>query len=146
MDFQTRGLVATLQRNEEPSSVMRSCFTNGLLLGLAACAVFHPMPGLCQNWMPTTAPSNVWQAVACSADGTKLVAGINGGAIWTSTNSGASWAVTSAGTQYWACVSSSADGRKLAGAVAYGGPLCVTTNGGSTWTVTSAPTQYWAGV
>ncbi|MGO8676363.1 MAG: hypothetical protein ACLQVX_10895 [Limisphaerales bacterium] len=44
---------------------------------------------LAQNWTLTSAPLTNWSCVASSADGTKLVAAVNGGLIYASTNSGA---------------------------------------------------------
>src|SRR6266446_7000870 len=70
-----------------------------------------------QTWMPTSAPSNVWSAVACSADGTHLVAATGSstynGQIYTSTNGGTNWSLTAAPTLHWVSVASSADGHKL---------------------------------
>jgi hypothetical protein len=53
-----------------------------------------------------------WSAVASSADGTKLVATVKGGAGYTSTNSGVIWTSLS-GNANWSSVASSADGTKL---------------------------------
>jgi DNA-binding beta-propeller fold protein YncE len=75
----------------------------------------------------TSAPLEQWQSVACSADGTKLVAG---GPLWTSTNSGATW--IKANTLYAEGVASSADGTKLIAGV-YGGFIYISTNSGATW-------------
>src|SRR5712691_621733 len=76
-----------------------------------------------QTWTLTSAPIASWKAVASSADGTKLVAAIQGGSICTSTNSGAAWTRTSAPNLGWSSVASSADGTKLVAAVhgSYGG-------------------------
>jgi hypothetical protein len=54
----------------------------------------------------------VWSAVASSADGTKLVATVKGGLVYTSTNSGVTWASQDSGRN-WSSVASSADGTKL---------------------------------
>jgi len=43
------------------------------------------------SWTQTSAPLNYWQSVASSSDGTKLVAVVNGGFIYTSTDSGVNW-------------------------------------------------------
>ena len=43
---------------------------------------------LAQTWTLTSAPSNSWSCVASSADGTKLVASVNGGGIWLSSRFG----------------------------------------------------------
>jgi hypothetical protein len=67
-------------------------------------------------WAPRDDYRN-WQAVASSADGTKLVAVVWGGLIYTSTDRGASW-IARASSQYWSGVASSTDGTKLAAVVA----------------------------
>jgi len=71
--------------------------------------------------MLSGAPSNVWYSVACSADGTELVAAayagpsqIGGtGLIYTSADSGVTWTNASPPTNYWTSVASSADGSHL---------------------------------
>src|SRR5207237_346945 len=75
-------------------------------------------------WLPTGAPNRPWRAIACSADGTKLVATGSGGdcgwgvpvslPIYTSPDSGMTWMRTSAPINFWTCVASSADGVRLA--------------------------------
>lgn len=73
-----------------------------------------------------------WYSVASSADGTKLVAVVNGGQIYTSTDSGVAW-IPRASVQYWVSVASSADGIKLV-AVEQGGQIYTSTDSGVTWT------------
>src|SRR5437868_3940354 len=57
--------------------------------------------GLITNWTQTGASSSSWHPLACSADGTKLAAGIDDGGIYTSTNSGVNWIQTSAPQAFW---------------------------------------------
>jgi hypothetical protein len=57
-----------------------------------------------------------WSAVASSADGTKLVATVKGGQIYTSANSGVTW-TPQAGSTNWSSVASSADGTYLVAGV-----------------------------
>jgi hypothetical protein len=104
------------------------------------------------NWTLTSAVSNVWTSVACSADGVKLVAVSSSEDVWgrqgdglihTSTNSGATWTVTSAPSRYWGAVASSTDGTKL---VAACGDIYTSTNSGANWTLTSAPSSSWTSV
>ncbi len=110
-----------------------------------------------QTWTRTSASTNLyWSAIACSADGTKLVASSSDGvryhAIWVSTNSGASWSETSASnTNDWWWVASSADGTKLVAANAqlvagdYVGSIFTSTNSGATWqSVASFPDSFYA--
>ncbi|MBI5774529.1 MAG: SBBP repeat-containing protein, partial [Verrucomicrobia bacterium] len=74
----------------------------------------------------------VWQSVASSSDGTKLVAVVNGGQLYTSTDSGANWTARES-SRNWFSVASSTDGTKLVAAV-YGGQLYTSTDSGATWT------------
>ena len=86
-----------------------------------------------QTWTQTTASSNSWSSIACSADGSKLVAvGNSSSPIYISTNYGATWTPNSTTTNNWLHVASSADGTKL---FAASGPsqTYLSTNGGSTW-------------
>jgi len=99
------------------------------------------------TWVQTSAPSEVWTCIACSADGTKLAAGTVAGAIYTSSNSGANWNLTSAadGGDWWAGIASSADGSKLAAAVYHGG-IYTSSDFGADWTLTSAPSTIWSSI
>jgi hypothetical protein len=101
------------------------------------------------SWGPTSAPANAWQAVASSADGTKLAAtdslGWGGdGLIYTSTNSGASWAPTVAPASVWLSIASSADGATLvAAAINY---FYISTNSGAAWVSADAPAWSWGAI
>src|SRR5207249_3676470 len=100
---------------------------------LVAAAAYGPLgePGLIYTsgdsgatWAQTSAPSNFWTSVACSADGTRLVAVNTGdlidvidnnfnGQTYISTDSGATWNKSNAPAGNWSCVASSADGGLL---------------------------------
>jgi hypothetical protein len=82
------------------------------------------------TWV-TNAPAMYWTCVACSADGSKLVAGTDGGPLYTSTNSGATWTSSDASIRWWWSTASSADGSKLVATVYNGGIY--------TWQSTPAP-------
>ena len=43
------------------------------------------------HWTATSAPIGPWYGVASSSDGTKLLAGVAGGLVYTSVDSGATW-------------------------------------------------------
>jgi hypothetical protein len=98
---------------------------------------------LAQTWTLTSAATNAsWISVACSADGTKLIAA-NQISIYISTNSGATWVSNSISSYAqnnlingrWRSVVSSADGTQLE-AVASGGTMgiiLISTNSGGTW-------------
>src|ERR1051326_1243232 len=76
------------------------------------------------DWISTSAPLLRWQTVACSADGSRLLAGCygsdaGGGPIYSSTNGGIRWDLTSAPPKYWASVASCVNGSKLVAAAHY---------------------------
>jgi hypothetical protein len=74
------------------------------------------------TWTQTAAPWTNWSCLACSADGSRLVAAVNGGLIYTSPDFGTTWAAGDAPSANWVSVASSADGNKLV-AAASGGPI-----------------------
>jgi hypothetical protein len=78
-----------------------------------------------------------WQSVASSADGSKLVAVVEGGQIYTSTNSGVSWTPRES-NRLWQSVASSADGTKLVAVVGgggrFGGQIYTSADSGVIWT------------
>lgn len=102
------------------------------------------VPG--ENWTQTSAPSTNWSSVASSSDGTHLVAVVDPGPIYTSTDSGVTWAPQpGAPTTNWISVASSSDGSLLVAAVE-GGGIYTSINGGTNWTQTSAPATNWVSV
>ena len=80
--------------------------------------------------------------VASSADGTKLVAGVNSGQIYTSTDSGATWTPRPASGQ-WYSVASSSDGTKLV-AASLNGQIYTSTTSGTTWTPRDSARQWYS--
>lgn len=98
-----------------------------------------------QIWTNTSAPPNYWNSIASSADGTRLVAAVYFGDIYTSTNSGATWMPTDAPNIGWQSVASSADGTKLVAAAFYDTPIYVSTNSGTNWS-TNGPNENWQSV
>lgn len=114
-------------------------------------------PAFTQSWRATSAPNNDWYSLACSSDGTKLVAlGQQPGLIYASTNSGSTWFFTGAPSNNWTCVASSADGAKLVATTAsiystghggaHGGPIYTSSDSGLTWQATTAPSNQWSSV
>jgi len=115
------------------------------------------------SWSLAGAPVTNWSilptAVACSADGSTLVAVAGGGwlapgPIYVSTNTGAAWFQTSAPAEFWSGAACSADGKTIfavskqyptnsaLGKSTVGG-VFVSTNSGVTWTQTSAQVNQW---
>jgi photosystem II stability/assembly factor-like uncharacterized protein/IMP cyclohydrolase len=75
-----------------------------------------------------------WSDIASSDDGVKVVATVNGGYIYTSTDGGATWVErTNAGYRSWSSVASSSDGTKLV-AVVNNGYIYTSTDSGANWT------------
>lgn len=101
------------------------------------------------TWTTNNVPAVAWNAIASSADGSRLVAVAGGGnelgPIYISTNAGAVWQPTSAPSNYWRYVASSADGGKiLAAADSSSIPNYVSTDSGASWVPTSLATnQAW---
>lgn len=97
--------------------------------------------GFAQTWTQTSAPSNLWNYVASSADGTKLFASVMYGGIWRSQDSGATWMKTSVSEIGWGRLACSADGNILfAVSDTYSATnllFCASTNSGLTWTSTN---------
>ena len=93
-------------------------------------------------WTPRATPQ-AWRAVASSSDGGRVVAVVNGGYIYTSTDAGASWTPRDAQRVWWA-VASSADGTRLA-ATTFGGQLYTSDDAGLTWNARDAA-RLWAGI
>jgi hypothetical protein len=100
------------------------------------------------TWATNIVGGQVWSSVASSADGKILVAAVNNGAIFVSTNFGASWtawAETNSITHTpvyrpWISAAASADGTKLIAAFsAYSGGLYSSVNSGSVWMPMSFP-------
>ena len=83
-----------------------------------------------KGWTPRES-NRTWRSVASSADGTKLVAGVNDGQIYTSTDSGVTW-VPRDTNRVWYSIASSADGTKLVAVVA-SGRIYTSTDSGVTW-------------
>jgi len=83
------------------------------------------------NWK-TNDSTRPWKAVAASADGKKLVAVVNSGQIYTSTDYGTTWSPHDANRAWWS-VASAADGSKLV-AVVNVGQIYTSTDSGGSWT------------
>jgi photosystem II stability/assembly factor-like uncharacterized protein len=99
-----------------------------------------------------------WSSLATSSDGTKLVAAVAVGNLYTSSDSGATWTIPQKGpVDNWQSVASSADGTKLvavgmsqgqslmAGGGFKYGYIYVSGDSGATWTQTGTQEE-WTGV
>ena len=96
----------------------------------------------------TAAGSRVWQAVATSGDGQRIVAVVfGGGYLYTSADAGATWVErTVAGSRSWQAVATSSDGQRIA-AVVSGGYLYTSADAGATWVErTAAGSRSWQAV
>ncbi len=86
-----------------------------------------------------------WTDLACSADGTKLVAGTWGGSLYASTDAGVTWTARLTDANRAANgLASSADGLKLVAAMRYDN-LFTSTDSGATWTARDSK-RFWTSV
>jgi len=137
------------------ATLMREVVKRALLFFLLC---FFSIEGLGQEWTLTSAPFTNWASIACSADGTKVIAAVGGwrsgpspyppaGPIYISTNSGLNWIVSGAPITNWSVISSSADGTKLAsGLFQYFStdPIYSSIDSGVSWYPTGSPvTNSW---
>jgi hypothetical protein len=113
---------------------------------LATCSqtmTIAPAPcGLGELWIPSE-NNRQWYSVASSADGSKLVAVVYGGQIYTSTDYGISWMPRETSRQ-WSGVASSADGTKVV-ALEMAGQIYTSIDSGATWTPRES-NRYWRSV
>jgi hypothetical protein len=147
---------ATWIRTSAPSNVWHSVALSGDGTNLVAGgepAVYRSSDAGA-TWIPTSLPSGYWNSVASSADGTKLVAvsgdfwdpaasNYVGGAIYHSSDAGATWVRTTAPTGDWSKIASSADGTILC---ALGDEPEISTNSGASWAPAGVPAGYWNAV
>jgi hypothetical protein len=113
-----------------------------------------PLPS---TWKPSASPSDmIWSALACSSNGTMIVAASLGaatnaasenGPIYTSTDSGATWVLNRAPERPWVALASSADGSKLAAAsysvLSDPGAIYTSSDSGASWMPSNAPAAPW---
>ncbi|MDP2593249.1 MAG: Ig-like domain-containing protein [bacterium] len=86
-----------------------------------------------------------WEAVASDADGSFLIAGVYGGRLYTSSDSGENWTERQpAGDMNlnWVAVASDADGSHLIAGTAGGGLIYYSTDSGATWSLASISTSF----
>src|SRR6516162_9704204 len=124
-----------------------------LLAGILAGFITFASTAMAQYWTLTSAPGTNWGPIACSADGSKIVAGIGAnrpyplatGPIYISSDRGNTWTPTSSPLKAWVSLASSADGNTLLGGPQSGVPQ-FSTDGGATWTPAPVPFTNWAAV
>ena len=92
---------------------MRITKTRRLLTAIGSGGFFAAISALAQTWTLTSAPHNVWNAIASSADGSKLVVVSPVGYIFRSPDAGMTWTNSGAPSRNWYSVASSADGSRL---------------------------------
>ena len=90
------------------------------------------------NWAwvnQSSAGARNWHALATSADGSKLFAGVDsGGSLYRSSDFGVTWnAIADTSGRNWFSIASNLDGTKVA-AVDRGGDIWTSIDSGSTWT------------
>lgn len=123
---------------------------SGSLLLAAASLTASEFPAITDGTLGVTGTvwtardsSRVWQGIACSDNGTNLVAGVDVGNLYTSSDRGRTWTAR-ANSQRWYGVASSSDGTKLV-AVAYGGQIYTSSDSGVSWTARES-NRFWRSV
>jgi hypothetical protein len=96
------------------------------------------------NWT-ARATAQLWNSIAVSADGSKMVASVYGGTLYTSADKGTNW-TSVASPRLWNSVASSPDGVKLV-ATEVQGAIWMSADGGATWVAnTAAGNRNWSTV
>lgn len=72
-----------------------------------------------------------WSCVATSASGSRLVASVSNGQLYTSTDAGVSWTARDT-SRNWSAIASSFDGTRLVATVKFG-TIRTSSDGGATW-------------
>jgi len=85
------------------------------------------------------------QVVACSANGTKVIAAWMNSQVFYSTNGGANYATSSVSPANWISLASSAEGGRMV-AAASGGSIYFSEDYGATWTPANLSADAWNGV
>ena len=112
---------------------------NRFCAGIAVAMILTACGGGSSTNDPTGSPiitardtGRGWVAVASSQDGSRLVAAVMGGQLYTSTDSGVTWTVRES-VKNWQAVASSADGSKLVAAT-NSGNIYTSVDYGVSWT------------
>lgn len=109
------------------------------------------------SWTQLNSRPTQWSCIACSADGSKVVAGATGfwngygdGSLHISSDSGATWSTTSAPENNWNCIATSSDGAQMLAVASASGPylsgVYVSRDFGTNWTLADTPAGYWNAV
>src|SRR6185369_5604247 len=151
---------ATCVASDSPGGFLSVASSNdGTKLFGASSYIYSLTPT--DGWLATDSPFYArWSSVACSSDGSRLIAAtvtwgtttidpdgnampgvLVRGSLWTSADSGATWQFQNVPLGEWYCVSSSADGSRLA---AMGDGLAyMSEDSGTNWTKASVPVRSW---
>ncbi|MCP5521268.1 MAG: hypothetical protein H7A46_06940 [Verrucomicrobiales bacterium] len=133
----TSASLTTFDLSSTPANVGDTVLISGAGTGGWVAELYQP-----DQWTPRES-NRQWATVASSADGSKLVALVYDGQIYTSTDYGASWTARDS-TRNWLYVASSADGSKLV-ALVDGGQIYTSTDSGVSWTARESD-RNWSGV
>lgn len=109
-------------------------------------AIFLPVPLYAATWNTSLNQTKIWQAIASSADGSKIFAAAYNGNIFTSTDGGANWIEVLDTTHEWQDITISDDGSVGAAIAANGGDVYVSKDSGATWGLTSAGQRGWTSI
>jgi hypothetical protein len=101
------------------------------------------------HWTTTGAPFTNWLSLVCSSNSSTVLASsietISGGAVWISTNSGASWSVGPTSQESRFSIACSPDGSMLVAGMR-GGPILSSSDRGAAWSASNTPFGDWSAV
>ena len=112
-------------------------------------SVIGSFSGYANSYWAAQASANVWESVASSSDGNKLVAAAANAGIYNSANSGLTWTKAASSPTGADGVASSADGTKLVGVFnngGNGGGIFTSINSGGSWQNTGPGNGNWYSV
>ncbi len=125
------------QRNQSGSWTGLACSSDGSKVVAGSSGSVFTSSNFGANW---TQRSIQARYVACSSDGTRIIAAQASGAVYISSDSGATWTQGLFGN--WSSVASSADGTKLV-AAASSGVIYTSLDSGNTWIAQNSGSRSW---
>ena len=130
------------QRNQSGSWTGLACSSDGSKVVAGSSGFVFTSSNFGANW---TQRSIQARYVACSSDGSRIIAAQASGAVYISLDAGATWTQQNLASANWSSVASSADGTRLVATV-NGGLIFTSTDSGNTWIAQNSGSRSWSSV